>query len=61
MTQIGTPEDIRTAPRSRYAAALVGVNAFHGLLESTEEGAGKLATDEGESWSRGPTASNPAR
>lgn len=48
VTQIGTPDDIRTAPRSRYAAALVGVNAFHGLLESTEEGAGKLATDEGD-------------
>ena len=28
---------------------------------ATEEGAGKLATDEGESWSRGPMASNPAR
>jgi molybdate transport system ATP-binding protein len=48
VTQIGTPEDIRTAPRSRYAAALVGVNAFHGLLGSTEEGAGRLATDEGD-------------
>src|SRR6185503_6315951 len=48
VTQIGTPEDIRTAPRSRYAAALVGVNAFHGLLESAEGGAGKLATDEGD-------------
>ena len=33
VTQIGTPEDIRAAPRSRYAADLVGVNAFRGLLE----------------------------
>jgi molybdate transport system ATP-binding protein len=48
VTQIGTPDDIRTAPRSRYAAALVGVNAFHGLLEPTEAGAGTLATDEGD-------------
>jgi molybdate transport system ATP-binding protein len=48
VTQIGTPENIRTAPRSRYAAALVGVNAFHGLLEHVEEGVGKLTTDDGE-------------
>ena len=30
VTQTGTPEEIRAAPRSRYAADLVGVNAFRG-------------------------------
>jgi molybdate transport system ATP-binding protein len=48
ITQVGSPEEIRTAPRSRYAADLVGVNAFRGRLEPVEEGAGRLATPEGE-------------
>jgi len=48
VTQIGSPEEIRSAPRSRYAADLVGVNAFRGRLERMEEGAGRLATDEGD-------------
>jgi molybdate transport system ATP-binding protein len=48
ITQIGTPEEIRTSPRSRYAADLVGVNSFHGRLEPVEEGAGRLATAEGD-------------
>jgi molybdate transport system ATP-binding protein len=47
VTQIGSPEEIRTAPRSRYAADFVGVNAFHGRLERIEEGAGRLATGGG--------------
>ena len=38
VSQIGTPEEIRSAPRSRYAADLVGVNAFRGVLEPLERG-----------------------
>jgi molybdate transport system ATP-binding protein len=48
VTQIGTPEEVRTAPVTRYAADLVGVNAFHGRLEPVEGGAGRLVTDEGD-------------
>jgi molybdate transport system ATP-binding protein len=48
VTQVGTPEEIRSTPRSRYAADLVGVNAFHGRLEPLEEGAGRMETDGGE-------------
>jgi molybdate transport system ATP-binding protein len=48
VTQVGTPEDIRTAPRSRYAADLVGVNSFRGRLEPLGDGAGRLATGEGD-------------
>jgi molybdate transport system ATP-binding protein len=47
VTQIGTPEEIRVAPRSRYAADLVGVNSFRGRLEPLEEGAGRLVTAAG--------------
>lgn len=47
VTQVGTPEEIRSSPRSRYAADLVGVNAFRGHLEPFEEGAGRIATGEG--------------
>ena len=47
MTQIGSPEEIRSAPRSRYAADMVGLNSFRGRLEPLEEGAGLLVTDEG--------------
>jgi molybdate transport system ATP-binding protein len=48
ITQVGSPEEIRTAPRSRYAADLVGVNAFRGRLEPVEEGAGRIATSDGD-------------
>lgn len=48
VTQIGSPEQIRSAPRSRYAADLVGMNSFRGRLEPLEEGAGRLATDGGD-------------
>ncbi len=47
VTQIGTPEEIRAAPRSRYAADLVGVNSFRGRLEPLEDGAGRLVTSDG--------------
>jgi molybdate transport system ATP-binding protein len=45
ITQVGTPEQIRSAPRSRYAADLVGMNAFAGSLELYEEGAGRLLVE----------------
>jgi molybdate transport system ATP-binding protein len=48
VTQIGSPEEIRTAPKSRYAADLVGVNAFRGRLEPIEEGAGRITTPDGD-------------
>jgi molybdate transport system ATP-binding protein len=48
VTQIGTPEEIRSAPRSRYAADLVGVNAVRGVLEPLGEGTGRLIANEGE-------------
>jgi molybdate transport system ATP-binding protein len=48
VTQSGSPDDIRTSPRSRYAADLVGLNAFSGRLEPLEDGAARLVTEEGE-------------
>ncbi|MFB3737730.1 MAG: ABC transporter ATP-binding protein [Candidatus Velamenicoccus archaeovorus] len=48
VTQIGTPREIRDAPRSRYAAELVGVNAFPGRLLPMEGGAGRIETGEGD-------------
>jgi molybdate transport system ATP-binding protein len=48
VSQTGTPEEIRAGPRSRYAADLVGVNSFRGVLEPLEVGAGLLVTGEGD-------------
>lgn len=48
VTQIGTPQEVREAPRSRYAADLVGVNAFRGRLERTPEGTRVVLADGGE-------------
>ena len=42
VTQIGTPEEIRGGPKTRYAAELVGMNAVRGRLERIEEGTGRL-------------------
>ena len=47
VTRIGSPEEIRTSPRSRYAADLVGLNAFTGRLEPLEDGAARLVTEDG--------------
>ncbi len=47
-TQTGTPEQIRAAPRSSYAADLVGVNLFTGVLEPLEDGAATLRTADGQ-------------
>ncbi|HSL11124.1 MAG TPA: ABC transporter ATP-binding protein [Actinomycetota bacterium] len=48
VTQIGTPHEIRDAPRSPYAADLVGLNAFRGAVERLDDGAGRLRTDGGD-------------
>lgn len=47
VTQEGTPDAIRAAPRSRYAAELVGVNLFRGRLVRLPDGAGALETPTG--------------
>jgi len=47
LTQEGTPDQIRSAPRSPYAADLVGVNLFTGALEPLEDGAATLRTTAG--------------
>jgi molybdate transport system ATP-binding protein len=47
VTQVGTPEEIRTAPRTPYAADLVGVNFFRGAIEPIGDGAARLVTQEG--------------
>jgi molybdate transport system ATP-binding protein len=48
VTQRGTPREIRDAPRTPYAAELVGVNLFRGRLEPADPGAGRLATPDGD-------------
>ena len=40
MTQVGTPDELRRAPRTPFVADLVGVNLFAGRLEPLDEGAG---------------------
>jgi molybdopterin-binding protein len=47
VSQTGTPQDIREAPRTRYAADLVGMNLFAGRLTPLEAGAGELQTADG--------------
>jgi len=44
--QTGTPEQIRSAPGSAYAADLVGVNLFAGVLEPLDDGAASLRIDD---------------
>ncbi|HEX5938668.1 MAG TPA: ABC transporter ATP-binding protein [Actinomycetota bacterium] len=48
VTQVGTPDEVRNTPRSRYAADLVGVNAFQGALELLDDGAGRISTKQGD-------------
>ncbi len=48
VTQTGTPEELRRAPRTRYTAALVGTNLFRGRVTPLEPGVGRLVTDDGE-------------
>ncbi|MFA5890671.1 MAG: ABC transporter ATP-binding protein [Actinomycetota bacterium] len=47
VTQRGTPEDIRRAPTTSYAAELVGVNLFRGRLVPADAGVGRLDTADG--------------
>ncbi|MFL5799285.1 MAG: ABC transporter ATP-binding protein [Actinomycetota bacterium] len=48
VTQEGTPEEILEAPRTPYAAELVGVNLFSGRLERQDDGSGMLRTTHGD-------------
>lgn len=47
VTQLGTPEQLRNAPRTPYVADLVGVNLFAGRLEPLDAGAGSVVTSTG--------------
>lgn len=56
VTQVGTPQEIREIPRTRYAAELVGTNLFAGRLVRAAGGAGILSTGEGDvvvGWPQG--------
>jgi molybdate transport system ATP-binding protein len=58
VVQRGSPRDIREAPRSPYAAELVGVNLFVGTLRRGEGGIGLLGTEAGDiavAWPPGAT------
>ncbi|MEP6476358.1 MAG: ABC transporter ATP-binding protein [Actinomycetota bacterium] len=62
VTQSGTPDELRRAPRSSYAAALVGTNLFRGPVEPLEPGVGRLRAADGEvlvPWT-GPSADDVA-
>jgi molybdate transport system ATP-binding protein len=48
VTQIGTAQEVRAAPRTRYAADLVGLNFFEGRLERLDPGAGRIVTRSGD-------------
>jgi molybdate transport system ATP-binding protein len=61
VTQLGTPAQIRGAPRTRYAADLVGVNLFVGSLEPDEPGTGVLDTGKGTVTVPWPEQVPPAR
>jgi len=64
VTQTGTPAEVRNHPATRYAADLVGVNLFEGVLEPAESGAGTLRTSQGDitvAWPDGlPFAVTPS-
>lgn len=47
VSQIGSPAELRDAPRTPYAAELVGLNLFQGHLEPEEPGVGTLITPQG--------------
>lgn len=48
VTQRGTPDELRDAPRTPYVADLVGVNLFAGRLLPLDDGAGRLVTSSGD-------------
>jgi molybdate transport system ATP-binding protein len=47
VTQTGSPDEIRAAPRTPYAADLVGVNLFAGTLEPAGDGIALIRTTDG--------------
>lgn len=47
VTQSGSPEQLRNAPRTPYVADLVGLNLFSGRLEPLDQGAGSIVTPSG--------------
>ena len=47
VVQVGTPDEVRDAPATPWAADLVGLNRFRGRLEPIEPGAGRLVVDGG--------------
>jgi molybdate transport system ATP-binding protein len=47
ITQVGTPAEVRSHPKTRYAADLVGVNLFEGTLVPQPDGSGLLETADG--------------
>jgi molybdate transport system ATP-binding protein len=47
VTQAGSPDEIRAAPRTPYAADLVGVNLFTGTLEPAPDGTATIRTTTG--------------
>ncbi|MFM8944772.1 MAG: ABC transporter ATP-binding protein [Actinomycetota bacterium] len=47
VVQVGTPDEIRDAPATPWAADLVGLNRFRGRLEPLEPGAGRLVVEGG--------------
>jgi molybdate transport system ATP-binding protein len=47
VTQEGTPDELRNAPKTEYVADLVGVNLFAGRLEPLDPGTGSVVTSQG--------------
>lgn len=50
VTHAGTPEEVRTSPKTPYAAELVGVNLFTGRLVPLGDGLARLETTRGSVW-----------
>ncbi|MDP9329827.1 MAG: ABC transporter ATP-binding protein [Actinomycetota bacterium] len=48
ITQVGSPDEIRDAPKTPYAAELVGLNLFRGQLRVLEPGVGQIETGRGD-------------
>ena len=58
ITQEGTPDEILRAPRTPYAAELVGVNLFAGRLERLDDGSGMLRTERGDLFVAWPSGAH---
>jgi molybdate transport system ATP-binding protein len=48
ITQVGSPDEIRDAPKTPYAAELVCLNLFRGQLRVVEPGVGQIETGRGD-------------